>query len=194
MRFYDVDEGSIRIDGEDVRSIERDRLHSIFGVAMQNDFLFSANVLENVDFLRDIPKVDIDEAMRASQALSIIETDGYDREVASRGQNLSGGQKQRLYIARALSGEPDVLILDDSSSALDYATDLKLRSAIDSQYGDVTKIIVAQRISSVMNSDLIIMLKEGKIIGMGTHEQLMEDCIDYREIADVQLGGGEIYG
>lgn len=194
MRYYDVDEGSIRIDGRDVRSIDPHTLYSTFGVAMQNDFLFSGSVGENVDFLRDIPSEDIARAVETSQSSSIIEGEGYDRPVAGRGQNLSGGQKQRLYIARALANSPDILILDDSSSALDYATDLKLRTHINKNYADCTKIIVSQRIASVQNSDLIIVLRDGMISGIGTHEQLLNSCEDYTQIAQVQLEGGEIYG
>ena len=194
MRFYDVDEGSIRIGGRDVRSIDPRTLYSTFGVAMQNDFLFSGSVGENVDFLRDISPENIARAVETSQSSSIVEGEGYDRQVAGRGQNLSGGQKQRLYIARALANQPDILILDDSASALDYVTDLKLRTHINENYENCTKIIVAQRIASVQNSDLIIVLRDGKISGIGTHEQLLNTCEDYMQIAQVQLEGGEIYG
>lgn len=191
MRFYDVSSGSVRINGRDVRTIDPNELHSMFGVALQNDFLFNGSVKDNIDFGRGLDFEDIKAAAGRAQALEFIEEfpEGFEHEITSKGTNISGGQKQRLLIARALAGSPQILILDDSSSALDYKTDLNLRRAIANQDGDTTVIIVAQRISSVMNSDLIIVLDEGRINGIGTHEELLESCEIYKEISDSQMGG-----
>lgn len=190
MRLYDVDSGSIRIGGRDVRTMTAEELHSKFGVAMQHDFLYADTIEENVDFGRDLPHEDLVKAARMAQA-DFIEKfeDGWQHMLTSKGTNVSGGQKQRLLIARALAGDPDILILDDSSSALDYKTDAALRRAIAEGCDDMTVIVVAQRISSVMSSDLIIVLDEGEIIGMGDHDSLMEGCQVYREISMSQMGG-----
>jgi ATP-binding cassette subfamily B protein len=133
----------------------------------------------------------IRKAAERAQALEFIEAfpEGFEHEITSKGTNISGGQKQRLLIARALAGDPEILILDDSSSALDYKTDLNLRRAIGEIGGDTTVILVAQRISSVMNSDLILVLDEGEIIGAGSHAELLESCDVYREISESQMGG-----
>jgi len=191
MRFYDVSEGAVRINGRDVRTIPESELHSLFGVAMQNDFIFAGSVKDNIGFYRDIPDDEIKKAARLAQADEFISSfpEGYDYELTSKGTNISGGQKQRILIARALAGSPEILILDDSSSALDYRTDMLLRQAISSELGEVTSVVVAQRVSSVMSSDLIIVIDEGRIIGAGTHEELMESCEVYREISNSQMGG-----
>lgn len=191
MRFYDVSEGSVRINGRDIRTIDTNELHSMFGVALQNDFIFNGSVKDNIDFGRGLDFEEIKKAARRAQALEFIEEfpEGFEHEITSKGTNISGGQKQRLLISRALAGSPEILILDDSSSALDYKTDLELRRAIAEQDGDTTVIIVAQRVSSVMNSDLIIVLDEGKIDGIGTHRELLENCKIYKEISDSQMGG-----
>ena len=189
MRFYDVNEGHVRIDGEDVRTIENGRLHRMFGVARQNDFLYADTIRANIDFGRGLSDEQIRRAAEMAQALEFIDAlaDGFDHPVTTGGTNLSGGQRQRLLVARALAGDPEIVILDDSSSALDYRTDLSLRRAIATL--DTTVIVVAQRISSVMNSDLILVLDEGEIIGAGTHEELLESCEVYREISESQMGG-----
>ena len=191
MRFYDVSEGSVKINGRDIRTIDQNELHSMFGVALQNDFVFNGSVKENIDFGRGLAFDDIKTAARRAQALEFIEgfPEGFEHEITSKGTNISGGQKQRLLISRALAGSPEILILDDSSSALDYKTDLNLRRSIAEQEGDTTVIIVAQRVSSVMNSDLIIVLDEGRINGIGTHAELLECCEIYKEISDSQMGG-----
>lgn len=190
MRLYDVDAGSVRIGGRDVRTIPTDELHSMFGAAMQNDFLYADTVRENVMFGRSLPESRLREAATMAQADFIDKfDDGWDHMLTTKGTNLSGGQKQRLLITRALAGAPDILILDDSSSALDYKTDAALRRAIAECEREMTMIVVAQRVSSVMNSDLIIVLDEGRIIGMGDHESLMRDCAVYREISESQMGG-----
>ncbi|MBQ7381142.1 MAG: ABC transporter ATP-binding protein [Clostridia bacterium] len=191
LRFYDVSEGSVRIDGIDVRQIPEKELHSRFGVVLQNDFVGADSVRENIDFGRNIDDRDIELAAARAQASEFIEgfSDGYAHDITAKGTNLSGGQRQRLLISRALAGNPDILILDDASSALDYKTDLVLRRAIAEQGHDTTVILIAQRISSVMNADLILVLDEGRIIGRGNHEELMETCPVYREISDSQMGG-----
>jgi ATP-binding cassette subfamily B protein len=191
MRFYDADSGTIRIGGRDVRTIPADELHAMFGVALQNDFLFADTVEENVRFGRDIPRSELERAAKMAQAYEFIEKfpDGWEHMLTSKGTNLSGGQKQRLLVSRALASRPDILLLDDSSSALDYKTDSLLRRAIAESGDDTTVVVVAQRISSVMNSDLIIVLDEGRIIGMGKHDELMKNCAVYREISVSQMGG-----
>jgi ATP-binding cassette subfamily B multidrug efflux pump len=191
MRFYDVDSGAVRIGGRDVRTIDPDELHGYFGAAMQNDFIFSGTIRENIDFGRDISDDDVVRAARTAQAEQFIQEigDGYYYMLNSKGTNLSGGQKQRLFIARALAGKPRILILDDSSSALDYKTDAALRRAIAADRAGQTSVIIAQRVSSVMSSDLIIVLDKGRIIGMGTHDELMESCSVYRETSESQMGG-----
>jgi ATP-binding cassette subfamily B protein len=190
MRFYDVGEGSIRIDGRDVRTIPEDELHSMFGVAMQNDFIIADTIRENIRFGRDISDEAIEKAARIAQASEFIaECGGFDYMLEAKGANISGGQKQRLLIARAIAASPDILILDDSSSALDYKTDSLLRRAISDELADTTTIIVAQRVSSVMNCDYILLLDEGRIIGEGTHEMLMQTSSVYREISHSQMGG-----
>ena len=191
MRFYDVSDGCVKINGHDVRTIDKDELHRMFGVALQNDFVFNGSIKENIDFGRNLDFDDIKTAARRAQALEFIEEfpEGFEHEITSKGTNISGGQRQRLLISRALAGSPDILILDDSSSALDYKTDLNLRRAIAELDDDTTVIIVAQRVSSVMNSDLIIVLDDGKIDGIGTHTELIENCQIYKEISDSQMGG-----
>lgn len=189
MRFYDVNEGCILIDGKDIRSFPQDELHSMFGVAFQNDTIFEDTVLENINLGRGLDKKQIENAAEHAGIAGHIESmeKGYDSAVAIKGANLSGGQKQRLLIARALAGNPQILILDDSSSALDYRTDAAVRRAIAQNYGDTTSIIIAQRISSVMSCDKILVLEQGSVLGYGTHEELMKNCEIYREIGESQL-------
>ena len=191
MRFYDVSDGSIRINGRDIRTFEHDELNTLFGVVMQNDFICADTIGENIRFGRDLSDDDVDLAATVAQAKEFIcaYEDGYDHMLNSKGTNVSGGQKQRLLIARAIAGRPDILVLDDSSSALDYKTDSNLRRNLRETMSDTTTIVVAQRVSSVMNSDLILVLDEGRIIGKGTHEELLESCEVYREISDSQIGG-----
>lgn len=190
-RFYDADSGSVRIDGRDIRTIESEPFRKLFGVAMQNDFLYADTIKENIKFGRDLSFEEIRRAAIIAQADDFISAlpDGYDQSLAQKGVNVSGGQKQRLLIARAVAASPDIIILDDSSSALDFGTDLKLRKALKENLTDSTKIIVAQRVSSVRNCEQIIVLEEGGIIGKGTHEELTASCPVYREIAESQMGG-----
>lgn len=189
MRFYDVDEGSITIDGHDIRSMDKLLLRKKFGVVFQNDVLFADKVQENISIGRDISENRAYEAAIHAQAASFInELDGeLDFKLAIKGSNLSGGQKQRLLIARALAGKPEILILDDSSSALDYRTDAQLRKAIRENYENTTTIVIAQRISSVMKLDHILVLEDGKMAGYGTHEELLATSTVYQEIYQSQL-------
>lgn len=191
MRFYDVNEGAIRICGRDIRTIPHEELNSMFGVVMQNDFIYVGSISDNIKFGRDISDEAVRRGAETAQASEFIEAyeDGYEHPLQSKGTNLSGGQRQRLLIARALAGDPEILILDDSSSALDYKTDSRLRRAIRENFSGITTIVVAQRVSSVMNCDNIIVLEEGCIIGAGRHEELIESCEVYKEISDSQIGG-----
>ena len=191
LRFYDVSEGRILIDGRDIRSIPKDELCAMFGVALQNDFLYADTIEENLKFGRDLTREELDRATKIAQAHDFITafSDGYEHQLSSKATNLSGGQKQRLLIARAIAANPGILILDDSSSALDYKTDANLRRALREEMADTTVITVAQRVSSVMQSDLILVLEEGAVIGCGTHDELMRDCEPYREISESQMGG-----
>lgn len=194
MRFYDTESGQIKIDGSDVRSIPMKELRERFGVVFQNDMIFADTVRENISFARDLTQEEIEAAAADACAAGFIEALGegteesrYDYKAAIKGANLSGGQKQRILIARAFAAKPEILILDDASSALDYKTDAKLRKALKEHYAESTIILVAQRISSVMSCDHIMVMEEGKIIGYGTHEELLESCEVYKEIYVSQM-------
>ena len=191
MRFYDANSGMIRINGKDVRSYPKDELTSMFGVVFQNDFLYAASIEENIRFGREISKEKIVSAAQTAQAHEFISSfsEGYDYSVSAGGTNLSGGQKQRLLISRAIAGDPEILVLDDSSSALDYKTDANLRLALSQDLPNTTVITVAQRVSSVKGCDLILVVENGRIIGAGKHDELMESCLQYKEIGDSQMGG-----
>ena len=191
MRLYDVTEGAVYVEGRDIRTIPREELHSLFGAAMQNDFIFAGKINENIDFFRGISDEDIRASAVTAQADGFITgfEEGYDRVLTSKGNNLSGGQRQRTLISRAVAGRSDVLILDDSSSALDYRTDSALRTALKRDTAGRTTVVVAQRVSSVMSCDKIIVLSEGRISAMGTHEHLMEISEEYRDISNSQMGG-----
>ncbi len=189
MRFYDVTEGSIRIDGKDLRTLDKQDLRKRFGVVFQNDVLFADRVYENISLGRELARESVLEAAEHAQAAAFLEEleDCLDYKLAIKGSNLSGGQKQRLLVARALAGSPEILILDDSSSALDYKTDSLLRKAIRENYKDTTTIVIAQRISSVMKLDHILVLEEGRMAGYGSHEELLEHSEVYREIYQSQM-------
>ncbi len=191
MRLYDTDAGTIRIHGKDIRSYSREELTSMFGVVFQNDFLYADTIEENIRFGRNISDDDIIQATKIAQAHDFITSfaDGFAHNVSTGGTNLSGGQRQRLLISRAIAGHPAILILDDSSSALDYKTDANLRTALGDALPQSTVITVAQRVSSVKNCDLILVIEDGEIIGSGKHEQLLESCPTYKEISDSQMGG-----
>ena len=191
LRFYDTDKGSIYIYGEDIRTIEKERLYEMFGTVLQNDFLYADTIEENICFGREISHDDVVHAAQIAQADDFINefADGYSHMLSQHAANISGGQKQRILISRALAKKPQILILDDSSSALDYKTDASLRTALKENLKDTTVITVAQRVSSVKDCGLILVLDEGKIIGAGTHDYLLQNCSEYREISDSQMGG-----
>jgi ATP-binding cassette subfamily B protein len=190
LRFYDTGTGTIRINGDDIRGIPPRELYTMFGIAMQKDVLFADTIRENISFGRDLSEEEIRRALVFAQAEHFVNeiSEGLDYNLSSRGTNLSGGQQQRLLISRALAGKPEILILDDSSSALDYRTDADLRRALRENFSDTTTIIVAQRISSVMQADHIMVLEQGRILGYGTHRELLADCELYREISESQMG------
>ena len=189
MRFYDPQEGCVFVDGRDVRAYDRDTLHRKFGVVFQNDVIFADTIRENVMFGRDVDEAMLKRAAKDAMAQGFIEGygDAYDHEAAIRGANFSGGQKQRLLIARALAASPEILILDDASSALDYRTDAELRKAIREHHQSATTVVIAQRISSILAMDEIIVLHEGAMIGRGTHAELLASCPEYREIYRTQM-------
>ncbi len=191
LRFYDVDEGAVYIDGRDIRTIDKEKLYAMFGTAMQYDFLYADTIEENIRFGRAVSHDQIVHAAKIAQADDFIMSfaDGYEHKLSQKGTNISGGQKQRVLISRALAARPEILILDDSSSALDYKTDAALRNALAAHMQDTTLVTVAQRVSSIKDCDLILVLDEGKIIGIGQHEHLLETCEEYREISDSQMGG-----
>jgi ATP-binding cassette subfamily B protein len=227
MRFYDVDEGAVRIHGQDVRSMSLKELREQFGVVFQNDILFADTIRENINFWRDIPEEQLCAAAEDAQAAEFLReigaalgelseeaaisaelatvdsgisgqaseelARGLSHLAASKGANLSGGQKQRVLIARALAGKPEILILDDSSSALDYKTDANLRIALRDHLSGTTAIMIAQRISSVRSLDHILVMEDGQCVGYGSHEELMAGCSTYQEIYRSQMGGGD-YG
>ena len=194
LRFYDVGSGAVRINGRDVRTIPHEEFYAMFGTAMQYDFLCADTVEENIKFGRDLTHEQVERAAAIAQAEDFINgfAEGYEHMLSQKGTNISGGQKQRLMISRAVAACPDILVLDDSSSALDYKTDAALRRALKEHMTESTVITVAQRVSSIKDCDLILVLEEGKIIGMGDHEHLMATCAEYKEISDSQMGGAFI--
>ena len=190
MRLMDADEGRVLIAGRDVRSFEKEELRSRFGVVFQNDTIFEDSIYENVRMGRPLDAEAVERALRYAQAEEFTRekerNEGAMLDI--RGANLSGGQKQRVLIARALAAGPEILILDDSSSALDYRTDALLRRQLREHFRNTTTILIAQRISSVMHADHILVLEDGEMIGYGTHEELMKSCEVYREISRSQTG------
>lgn len=193
MRFYDIQSGGIFVDGRDVRTYDKDELRKKFGVVFQNDLIFQDTLRENVVFGREVDDDQIRGAIEDSMAAAFVDAlkEGLDYEAAIKGANLSGGQKQRILVARALAANPEILVLDDSSSALDYKTDASMRKAISEHHSQSTVIMIAQRISSVMNMTKILVLDNGRCIGYGTHEELMESCSTYRETYKAQMGAIE---
>jgi len=192
LRLYDPDKGQVLIDGRDVRTIPYDELRQKFGVVFQNDFIAEGTIGENIRFFRDISDEAVAQAAEDAQAKFIAQKEGgMDAAVVVRGNNLSGGQKQRILIARALAADPEILILDDASSALDYRTDADLRASLRTNHRHTTTVVVAQRISSLRHADLILVLSDGKVIGAGKHEELLETCGEYRIIAQAQMGDGK---
>ena len=194
-RFYDATEGSVRVDGKDVREITQHELRDQIGYVPQKGLLFSGTIASNLQYGKeDATEAEMLEAAQTAQAMDFIreKEHGLDEEVAQGGTNVSGGQKQRLSIARALVKKPKIYIFDDSFSALDFKTDKALREALKEKVGDSTIIIVAQRINTIIDADQILVLDEGRLAGKGTHDELMETCDVYREIALSQLSEEEL--
>ncbi len=191
MRFYDVKSGAVYINGRDVRTIPFKEFYPMFGAAFQHDFLYADTIRENIDLGRHLSDEEIISAAKTAQAHDFISAfpEGYSHMLSQKATNISGGQKQRLLISRAIAARPEILVLDDSSSALDYKTDANLRASLRENMRGTTVFTVAQRVSSVKDSDLILVLDEGRIIGAGKHEELLETCTEYREISESQMGG-----
>lgn len=189
MRMYDTDNGTIWISGRDVRTYQPEELKKKFGVVFQNDTIFEDTIAGNVTLGREIQEKQVKEALFHAQASEFVEGRAEREEEALniKGANLSGGQKQRVLIARALADRPEILVLDDSSSALDYRTDARLRKSIRENFTDTTLVMVAQRVSSIRNADLILVMEDGALIGRGTHEELILNCSTYAEIAHSQM-------
>lgn len=196
-RFFDVSYGCITIDGIDIRNLSLHKLHEVLGYVPQKGVLFSGDIESNLKFGgADISDAQMEQAAEIAQATEFIESkpDRYQTPIAQGGTNVSGGQKQRLSIARAIAKNPKIYLFDDSFSALDYKTDAALRRALSERVHDATTIIVAQRISTILHAEQIIVLDEGKVAGIGTHEELMKTCATYQEIARSQLSEKELGG
>lgn len=193
-RFYDVTEGKISVCGEDIRSLSQKKLHDLIGYVPQKSILFSGTIESNLKYAGDVSDDDMIKSAETAQAAQFIseKESGYQAPIAQNGSNVSGGQRQRLSIARAIAKKPKIYIFDDSFSALDYKTDAALRSALSAQTKNSAVIIVAQRISTIMNADQILVMEEGKIVGRGTHRELLQNCETYLEIARGQLSENEI--
>ena len=194
-RFYDVTGGKVTVDGIDVREMPQAQLHDLLGYVPQKGVLFSGTIDSNLKFGgEDITDAQVHKAAAIAQATDFIEAkpEGYQSPIAQGGSNVSGGQKQRLSIARAIAKNPKVYLFDDSFSALDYKTDVTLRRALKAQTNNATVIIVAQRISTVLHANQILVLYEGRLVGKGTHAQLMVSCPEYQEIARSQLSQKEL--
>lgn len=192
-RFYDATKGAVLIDGVNVKEYKQEALREKIGIVMQKAVLFKGSIRDNLRWRKaDATDEEIMEAVCAAQALDVVEKKGgLDGEIEQNGRNLSGGQRQRLSIARALVGNPDILILDDSSSALDFATDAALRKALKEIKGNPTVFIVSQRTSSIQHADLILVLEDGELVGKGTHDELLASCDVYNEIYMSQYKKGE---
>jgi ATP-binding cassette subfamily B protein len=196
-RFYDVTSGRITIDGTDVRDIPQDTLRQMVGICLQQPNLFSGTIRENILFgAEDQSDENMVAAAKDADADGFVRNipDQYDDTVSRHGTNFSGGQRQRLCIARTLAGKPKILVLDDSTSACDVATEARIQDAVNRRFAGVTKLVVAQRISTVISADRIILLENGEIIAVGRHEELLETSPQYREIYDSQLGSGILAG
>ena len=196
-RFYDATDGEVLVDGVNVKDYKFDTLYDKLGYVTQKAVLFAGSIRENVFFGKSAaPETDeeLKNAIELSQAEEFVDKlpDGTEHMISQMGRNVSGGQKQRLSIARALSRKPEILVFDDSFSALDYKTDAKLREGLNEKLKETTKIIVAQRISTIRHADKIIVLDRGEAVGMGTHEELMKNCDVYKEIALSQLSAAEL--
>lgn len=194
-RFYDVTDGEILIDGVNLKEVPQMELREKIGYVPQKGILFSGTIESNIKYGNELATdKDMEKAATIAQAMEFIESkeQGFKEEVSQGGTNVSGGQKQRLSIARAIVRKPDIYIFDDSFSALDFKTDARLRKALKNGTTESTVLIVAQRISTIINADKIIVLDEGKMVGMGTHDELMKNCEVYKEIALSQLSKEEL--
>lgn len=195
LRFYDACKGQVVVDGVDVREVTQKDLRAIIGYVPQKGILLSGTIASNIRYgNQDATDSEVETAARVAQAIDFIseKTDRFESEIAQGGTNVSGGQKQRLSIARALAKNPEIFIFDDSFSALDFKTDITLRKALKEHTGDSTVIIIAQRVSTIINAQQIIVLEEGKIAGIGTHRELLKSCPEYYEIASSQLSQEEL--
>jgi len=195
-RFYDVTAGRITLDGVDIRDISQSKLRSLIGFVPQKGVLFSGNITSNIKFAGDfITDEQMHDAAMVAQAADFIaeKDDNYESEISQGGTNVSGGQRQRLSIARAIAKQAKIFLFDDSFSALDYKTDIALRKALNKKINDATVIIVAQRINTILHADKIIVLDDGKIVGTGTHKELLKSCEEYCEIANSQLSEKELH-
>jgi len=196
-RFYDPDKGVVSVQGKDVRTVGLKELRLAISVVLQKTMLFSGSITENIRWGKpDATLEEIEKATETAQMHDYVSSlpEKYNTHLSQGAVNLSGGQKQRISIARAVIKEADILVMDDSSSALDFATDLRLRQAIKNDMSDRTIVIIAQRISTVMNADRILVLNKGKVVGFGSHDELLQSCDIYQEIYESQIGGGENNG
>ena len=195
LRLYEPDKGEILIDGKPINKISTENLYSMFGTVFQSDTIFSETISENIKFGRDLSTEEIQLAGKISQAESFILKlkNNYETRVNIRGQNISGGEKQRLLLARALSANPDILLLDDSTTALDYKTDALVRKELQERFNNTTKIIISSRVASIMNAEKIIVLDDGEICNVGTHDELVAKCEIYNKIRKLQLGDSKLY-
>ena len=194
-RFYDVTQGELLVDGADVRKVPQQELRAKIGYVPQKGVLFSGTVESNLKYgNRELSDDEMKKAAAIAQATDFIEAkpDAYDEEISQGGTNVSGGQKQRLSIARAIAVHPEIYIFDDSFSALDYKTDVALRKALKAETSESTVLIVAQRISTILHAEQILVLDEGKIVGRGTHQELLKTCDVYKQIALSQLSKEEL--
>ena len=193
-RFYDVTDGEILVDGVNVKDLKQEKLHDIIGYIPQKAFMFTGSIKSNISFGKKIKEDDIHEAIKIAQAKEFVDKmdKNIDSHIARGGTNVSGGQKQRLSIARCLARRPEIIIFDDTFSALDYKTDLKLRQDLKKNLKDTTSLIVAQRIGTIINADKIIVLDKGECVGIGTHKELLKNCSVYKEIALSQVSKEEL--
>ena len=190
-RFYDVTEGAVTIDGVDVRKLSQHQLREMIGYVPQKGMLFSGTVASNLRYGKeDATGQELQEALATAQAADFVNAmdEGVDSPISQGGTNVSGGQRQRLSIARALARKAPIYIFDDSFSALDFKTDAALRKALREEYQGITTIIIAQRVSSILHADHILVLEEGKELGYGTHQELLRSCPVYQDIAHSQMG------
>ena len=194
-RFYDVAQGEILVDGVDIRTMSQETLRMKLGFVPQKAVLFNDTIANNIRYGReDATDEEVTHAAKTAQALEFIDAkpEGFGSVIAQAGANVSGGQKQRLSIARALVRKPEIYIFDDTFSALDFKTDARLRAALRKETADATVVIVAQRVNTVMDADRIIVLDDGRVVGMGTHKELIRTCEVYREIVSSQLSEEEL--